>query len=268
MCAACWDTWSREHSAPPGCTLAVLDACCGAGGAARGYAEAGFEVWGVDTNSRLKTDYLASGAHRFIEADVLDVLSDRNFVNQFDLVHVSPPCQHYSQMSRCRPGLAAGYPDLIGPVRELLEKIRRAWIIENVGAARPWLRDPVTLCGEVFERPVYRHRLFEPRGFRLAAPMQSPEQAETRRADLSRDGFTLSGRTGPNRECGWGHPVPAAKAGHWRPGMYVSVSGHERKEPVRAAMAIDWMRNRDDVKEALPPYMTRYIGTEFRRQLA
>lgn len=229
--------------------LAVLDGCCGAGGASRGYADAGFEVWGVDSNPRLKRDYLASGGSKFICADILELLADKYFVNQFDFVHVSPPCQHYSQMSRCRPGLSASYPDLIGPVRGLLEKLHRPWVIENVTGARPWMADPTTLCGQMFDHPVYRHRLFEPGGgVTLAAP-------------LSDNQFRR------NRECGWSHPVAAAKAGHWKPGMYVSVSGHERREPVRKAMGIDWMRDREDVTEAIPPYMTKWIGGEVRRQL-
>lgn len=230
-------------------TPAVLDGCCGAGGAARGYTQAGFEVWGVDSNPRLERDYLASGATRFICANVLDVLADTAFVNLFDFVHVSPQCQHYSQMSRCRPGLAARYPDLIGPVRELLEISRRPFVIENVGAARPWLRDPVTLCGQMFQRLIYRHRLFEPgNGITLTAP----SSADTYQR---------------NRECGWPHPVPAARAGHWKPGMYVSVSGHERREPVREAMAINWMRNREDISEAIPPYMTQFLGRQVLEQL-
>lgn len=234
----------------------MLDGCCGAGGAARGYAEAGFEVWGADSNPRLERDYLASGAYRFICADILDVLADAAFMRQFSFAHVSPPCQFYSQMSRCRPGLAAGYPDLIGPVRALLEEGGLPFVIENVGAARPWLRNPVTLCGQMFGRPVYRHRLFEPGGgIALSAP---PPPAPVTTTPRTRN---------PNQECGWVHPVPAAKAGHWKPGMYVSVSGHERKEPVREAMAIDWMRDREDVKEAIPPYMAFEIGTQVRNQL-
>jgi len=232
----------------------LLDGCCGAGGAARGYTEAGFEVWGVDSNPRLERDYLASGATRFFCADILEVLEDPFFLRSFDLVHVSPPCQGYSKMSNCRPGLADRYQKLISPVRDRLEASGKPFVIENVSGARPWLRDPVTLCGEMFGRRVYRHRLFEPGGgLTLSAPVpgQLRQLAEKQ----------------PNRECGWVHPVAAAKAGHWRPGAYVSVSGHERKEPVREAMAIDWMSNREDIKEAIPPYMSNFLGLQVLEQL-
>jgi hypothetical protein len=56
--------------------------------------------------------------------------------------------------------------------------------------------------------------------------------------------------------------VPAARAGHWEPGKFVSVSGHERRGPVNAAMGIDWMREREDVAEAVPPAFTYWIGSQ------
>jgi DNA (cytosine-5)-methyltransferase 1 len=211
-------------------------------------------VHGTDVNPALEQDYLRSGGSCFLVADILAILADTAYVRQFSLVHVSVPCQFYSQMSRCRPGLAQSYPDLIGPVRELLAASGVPYVIENVAAARPWLKDPVTLCGQMFSKPVYRHRLFEAgNGITLTAPEPS--------------GIAAFAPGQVNRECGWPHPVPAAKAGHWKPGYYVSVSGHERKEPVREAMAIDWMRRRDDVKEAIPPYMTEYLGRQILEQL-
>jgi DNA (cytosine-5)-methyltransferase 1 len=212
-------------------------------------------VWGVDSNPRLERDYLASGAARFICADILEVLADRAFVNRFDLVHVSPPCQHYSQMTRCRPGLSEKYPNLIGPVRDRLEKIRPPWVIENVTGARPWMQDPMTLCGQMFRRTLYRHRLFEPgNGITLTAPAAPPREQHS--------------ATPFNKECRWNHPVAAARAGHWKPGMYVSVSGHERRSVVNEAMDIDWMTNRDDVAEAIPPAYAEFIGTQVLPQLA
>lgn len=237
-------------------TPVLLDGCCGAGGAARGYTEAGFDVWGVDANPRLERDYLASGATRFICADILEVLADRAFIRRFDLIHTSFPCQHFSRMSRCRPGLSAQYPDLITPGRPLLQATGKPYIIENVADARPWLNNPVTLCGQMFDKPVYRHRLFESgNGITLTAPAANRHKPAKTVERL-------------NKECGWEHPVPAAKAGHWTPGKFVSVSGHERRDVVREAMAITWMRNRDDVKEAVPPYMTACIGAQVRAQLS
>ena len=194
----------------------TLDGCCGGGGVARGLVQAGHRVTGIDISPQ--PDYLKSGAESFGQFDILKVLGRRRFMAQFDFVWVSPPCQFYSQMSRCRPGLSSEYPDLIGPVRQLLETTGLPFVIENVEAARPWMKDPVMLCCFMFGRETYRHRLFEAGGGLVLADPPSPP------ADMP-------GRR--KKPGGWPHPVPTARAGHWEPGKFVSVSGHERREPVR-----------------------------------
>jgi DNA (cytosine-5)-methyltransferase 1 len=145
----------------------------------------------------------------------------------FDVIHASVPCQRYSRMSNCRPGLAADYPDLIGPVRELLQRFDCPWVLENVEGAP--LRDPVTLCGLMFGRELHRHRLFET-NFHLPQP---PHPA---------------------------HTMPTSRAGHWQPGTVMSLSGHVAPiAKARELMGIDWMR-REEMMEAIPPYMTEYVG--------
>ena len=112
------------------------------------------------------------------------------------------------------------------------------------------MRNPVTVCmyGH-FGRETYRHRLVEAGGgFRLSPPPAKGDQ-------------TLTGIK-PNAECGRPHPVPTAKAGHWKPGYFVSVAGHERKEQVRRVMEIDWARDREDVAEAVPPYVGAWIAQQ------
>ena len=63
----------------------VLDLFCGVGGASRGYAEAGFEVVGVDINPQ--PDY----PYEFVQADAVQAL--RIYADQFDLIAASAPCQ-------------------------------------------------------------------------------------------------------------------------------------------------------------------------------
>jgi len=240
----------------------ILDGCCGIGGISAGLASAGYEVWGVDINSRLRDDYLRSGAAQFIHADILEVLADHSFMAQFDAVHCSFPCQFASAMCDCRPGLAATYQNLITPGRPLLEATGKPFVIENVSRARKWLRDPVTLCmfGH-FGREHYRHRLIEAGGGLILTPPEFPGRA----AYACDDSQNLHGRPARiDRECGRPHPVPTARAGHWEPGYFVSVAGHERKEPVRRVMEITWARNRDAVKEAVPPYVGAWIAEQFR----
>lgn len=223
--------------------MKVLDLFCGAGGAAAGYAQAGHTVAGIDSNPLLEADYRASGAHGFKCMDALEAIAA---IGDVDFYHASPPCQRYSRMSNCRPGVAAEYPDLIGPVREALDAAGKPYVIENVPGSP--LRNPVVLCGFMFGREMYRHRWFEAGGgFALAVPPMPP-----------------TGLPGPRKDCGWPHPAKTSRAGHWVPGTFVSVSGHERRGPVNSAMGIHWMTRREDVAEAIPPCMTAWIGGQLK----
>lgn len=231
----------------------VLDLYCGGGGAARGYLDAGASlVWGIDIDGGMQDDFLrATGDNGvFLRGDALELLGNRAFLSHFDFIHASPPCQRWSRMSACRPGLSEKYPDLITPTLPLLEASGLPYVIENIVApgTRKLLPGAVILCGVMFGKPMYRHRLFKAGGWQLAAP--PPSRARSRLQP---------------RECGWRHPVPAARAGHWEEGFYVSVSGHERRSVVNSAMGIDWMRDREHVKEAIPPAFTAYAGALYGR---
>ena len=233
-------------------TEIMLDGCCSEGGGARGLVQAGAYVVGVDTDPSCRDGYLRSGAHEFICADILDVLADTSFCARFTAGSFHPPCQEYSLMSNCRPEMRGRYPRLIRPIQVMLDAFwgDRPYVIENVAGARDELRDPVVMCMFMFGRPGYRHRLLEPGGgLVLTPPVPGPD-------------FDPDDLLRPNRECGWPHPVPVARAGHWEPGKFVSVAGHERKAPVYSVMEISWMSNRDRVKEAIPPYLGYWIAQQ------
>lgn len=152
----------------------VIDVFCGDGGAGRGYIAAGFGVAGIDRNPNHGKRYPGD----FRPGDwrtELDRIRRMNWRVAF--VHLSPPCQRYSQ------GTVAGHsdkhPDLIGPVRDYMLDWGVPFVIENVERAP--LVDPVTLCGTMFGLTAYdhasgrvlylkRHRLFESHGFELSAP--------------------------------------------------------------------------------------------------
>jgi DNA (cytosine-5)-methyltransferase 1 len=200
----------------------LLDLFCGAGGAGMGYHLAGLDVVGVDINPQ--PDY----PFKFHQDDAVEFV--KNYGHMFDVIHASPPCQKWSKMSNCRPGLADEYPALIEPTREALTNLGIPWVIENVEGSP--LKDPIMLCGQMFGRELYRHRLFES-SFYLPQP-DHPE-----------------------------HVIPASRAGHWGPGTIMSVAGHVA--PVRRArevMGIDWM-TRDELGEAIPPAYTRFVGAFF-----
>lgn len=201
----------------------LLDLFCGAGGAAMGYYRAGFEVVGVDIAEQDNYPF------EFVQDDALNLMSERLWCDElpFDAIHASPPCQRFSSMSSCRPGLAAKYKDLIYETRQLLRSTGLPYIIENVPGAP--LVDPVVLCGRMFGLELYRHRQFESN-----VPLLLPDHPA--------------------------HVLPASRAGHWEPGTIMSVAGHVAPiAKARKAMGIDWM-TRDELGEAIPPAYTEHVG--------
>lgn len=217
----------------------LLDPFCGAGGASRGYQLAGFRVTGIDIEPQ--PNYAGD---EFIHADAVGLLADPAFMAQFDAAAGSPPCQGYSKMTRCRPGLAAEYPRLIEVARDLYRAWGGPWIIENVeGSGLPGQDDlfgayGVMLCSCMFGRELYRARWFEA-SFPLPAPPFHPR-----------------------------HDKPASKAGHWKPGTVISVAGNCAPIALaREVMGIDWT-TRDELAESIPPYMTEFLGASLLEHLA
>jgi DNA (cytosine-5)-methyltransferase 1 len=127
-----------------------LDLFAGAGGAAKGYADAGFEVVGVDKYAQPRYPF------EFHQADVFDL--SILWMRRFDVIHASPPCQHYAAVTRWR-GSRDDHENLVPPTRALLYVVGRPWIMENVREAE--LHDPIMLCGSMFGLRVKRHRYFE-----------------------------------------------------------------------------------------------------------
>lgn len=208
----------------------LLDLFCCQGGAAAGYRAAGFHVTGVDIDSRHGERYRQAG-DVFWTRDALAFLRGHAawIRRVFAAVHASPPCQRYSACQRIRD---RDHPDLIGLVREALERVGLPYVIENVEDARPELRDPVTLCGASFGLRTYRHRLFETgNGYAL----EQPEHAEHTEHTVK-----------------MGRPL---SVGQW----YHAVGNFSNVPYVRADMGMPWA-NRDGLREAVPPAYTRWIG--------
>jgi DNA (cytosine-5)-methyltransferase 1 len=112
-------------------TLRLLDLFSGAGGAAQGYALAGFEVVGVD---------LQPQPHYPYEHHVGDAMTWP--LDGYDAIHASPPCQRWSMASTVngRPAV-----DLLTPMLARLQTVSVPWVVENVpGAPMP---HSVEVCG-------------------------------------------------------------------------------------------------------------------------
>lgn len=140
----------------------LLDLFCCEGGAAVGYADAGFQVVGVDMEPRYAKRY----PFQFYADDAIEFVKDHG--HEFDVIHASPPCQRYSITNAAR---RHDYPDLIAATRKALTATGKPFVIENVAGAP--LTDPVVLCWSHFHQPgavedddgtplrMERHRLFE-----------------------------------------------------------------------------------------------------------
>lgn len=217
--------------------MKLLDLFCKAGGAAAGYAKAGFEVVGVDIEPQPNYPFT------FIQADALDILKDLDFISQFDVIHASPPCQFYSKckhMAKDKEQYLNNHQDLIPIVRELLIKTGKPYVIENVEGST--LLNPISLSGTQFEH-IYtqRKRLFES-NIPLQIPQTKPQKRKTPSAGngIGEDGFISI--------CGSG-----------------GVRGLNSRQIVLywgfALGGIDWM-NRDELAEAIPPAYTEFIGKQ------
>lgn len=128
--------------------MKCLDLFCCAGGAGRGYALAGFDVTGVDVKKQPNYPF------RFIRGDAIEYLALHG--HEYDFIHASPPCQAFTVMRHVHKKV---HPELIEPTRDLLVKLNKPYIIENVVGAP--LVAPIMLCGTMFNLKVLRHRLFE-----------------------------------------------------------------------------------------------------------
>ncbi|MFC8366078.1 SAM-dependent methyltransferase [Streptomyces griseorubiginosus] len=207
----------------------LLDLYCCQGGAAKGYADAGFDVTGVDINPQPRYPYT------FVQADAIAFVLEHGAA--FDFVHASPPCQHDTDCQRIQGNQ---HPDLIAPTRTALESTGRPWVLENVRGAVAKLHTPVMLCGQMVGLANYRHRFFETGG-----------------------GFTLEQPGHP------AHLVPQAKMGRPVPlGHYGQFVGNfSGVDLARRVLGVPWM-NRDGIRECIPPAYTQLIGRAALDQLA
>jgi len=213
----------------------ILDLFCGAGGCSAGYAAAGFEVTGVDINPQKNYPY------RFVQTNALNI----HFIDEYDAIHASPPCQNYCWSTSRHRAKGKKYPDLIGQVREMLIDSGKPYVIENVPTAP--LHNPTYIEGTMFGLGVIRRRGFETNWW-LPQPMyiqrKKPIMQQSKRDPrifIKKSAYCSVAGNGAD---GW-----SCRVADWR-----------------VAMGIDWM-TREEIKQAIPPAYTEYIGRYLRAVL-
>lgn len=216
--------------------MKILDICCCGGGSASGLKDAypDAEITGIDIN--LQPDY----PFKFIQMDVKELTLE--FIKDFDFVWASVPCQRYSRGGNVES--RKRYPDLVAPVRKILEESGVPFVMENVPQAP--LRKDLFLCGEMFGLKVIRHRIFEIHGFECEQPEKQCHKHK---------GKVVSGEY-----------VMVCRGG--RPGCYGDKEKRNKlKAPTlgqaKEAMGISHITDFNTIAEAIPPKYAEYIMRNF-----
>jgi len=212
--------------------MRLLDLFCGAGGCSVGYARAGFTVQGVDILPHPDYPFFLH------EADAMDVLRDWEFLSTFDVIHASPPCQAFTRAAHLRDaqGHTADTLDLLTPTLQLLRAWGGNYVIENVPGAP--MANPAMMCGSAFGLDVRRHRYFDSPLLLMNSGCNHAQQ---------------------------GRPIGV----YHRPGDDIPDGGRTARDLAEGqrAMGIDWM-NWEDLKEAIPPAYTEFIGEQLLAAVA
>lgn len=224
----------------------ALDICCRKGGATKGLQRAGFHVIGVDIEPQP-----GYPGDEFFKEDGLQVLEEMiecpGVWPRPDLIWQSWPCQeaNTARNTNVKRGIADSHRQFIPEARELSDRIGIPYVIEQPTSSRKGtIRRDLTLCMDMFKGDmpppwVMKHRSFEISGFTVPQPPHVKHAGRVR---------------------GWRH-------GEYFDGPYVAAygagGGKGTAEEIAHAMKIDWMTDRFDLCEAIPPAYSEYIGRAF-----
>lgn len=209
------------------------------GGAAAGYAQAGWEVWSVEKDHR-RAKY---NPHSWFVGDWADGLTRALDTGRVRAVHASPPCKAYTRLGHLATAqghIAGEGMDLYAEVRDRLTGLALPWVIENVEGS-PLPTGSLMLCGSEFGLHVQRHRLFESSEWLMGAGGCAhgiwPGQP-----------WGIYGRTAGDRVPGGGRVAHGA-------------------DHARALLGIAHRMTWTGCTQALPPAYTRFIGEQLADRL-
>lgn len=233
----------------------MLDLCCCAGGATKGYQRAGFQVQGVDVVDRPR--YIGD---EFVKADAIQLLYDyiaTGEIERFSFIHASWPCQAACTLvngTHKAQGVVGKHPQLVPPGRDAMLATGLPWVIEQPSNHGGIIRTDLVLCADMFDMGpppwIQRHRDFELNGFAV------PQPEHPKGAVRGHRGY-VRGYRGASK----------GKPGFFRDGPYVAAygggGGKATEKEMQYALGIDWTSVRDELTEAIPPAYTEYIGRAF-----
>jgi DNA (cytosine-5)-methyltransferase 1 len=227
----------------------LLDLYCCEGGAAVGYDEAGFEVFGVDIDARAAypfprcTESALTVLARLLAGDRVEFSRAGEYpvslaLADFAAIHASPPCQFASSIT---PASAkANHTNYIPATRELLKLTKLPYVIENVEGAKDHLIAPMKLCGSSFGLRVRRHRYFESTVWLTSIACEHAKQG---------------------RPVGVYGDHPQDDSEYRRPDGTLRGSKAIDLDAAREAMGMPWATWRG-CAEAIPPAFTLWIGSQ------
>lgn len=231
----------------------LLDLGCCAGCGADGYTEAGFSVTGVDI--ALQKNY----PYTFRRYDMVDVLDGKTpiKVEDFDVIHASPPCQPFSVLRRLNygDGQDAITSSTLLKVADRLVALGKPFIIENVPGAH--LPDKykglkkITLCGQSFNLRVKRHRVFW---------TNMPIKNRKCRCKKRQKGVNVVGIYGRMNDTIKGVDK---RTGNVITGGKTAKNLDDARDAMGMKRIIPWKK----LREGIPPRYTKYLGKRAMRYL-
>ena len=226
--------------------LNVLDIFCGGGGASMGLHQASFQnIVGIDIKPQPEYPF------PFIQVDVNAIKS----IQGFDLVWASPPCQAFSSANTTNRKYGRGKQiNLIPFTRNLLSESNIPYCIENVPLAP--IRHDLLLCGQIFDLPIWRHRIFEI-SFPILPKVHLPHSS-FKKPELGNIITIITGRSSALHHKG--QPIKKRmEVMEEREGLTTSQG---RVKKYSEALEINWMCKEKTLAESIPPAYSKYIGDQ------